>query len=905
MTSRRAVIFTILLFGTIFAAAGLIEKVIIPSPGATGMVSVTDFDLMKPTDARWLKNVDLSGTPGAIVPRNGLHKIDTFNQKVYGYGSIYWQELNYKVLAGAINATYGTVSDSGFSRCSVTYNLTPDPDQASIVDSLYFKWVSGKEPSLLRVSDTFSGHINQIVPADFGGVKKQLGFSTVYHDFTKYKDLLIHCDGSGLPSVLALKDFDDDPSPDTTIYSPRWIDLHPTRPGQPRVRVLDLGTTTTLTGTYEYCYGIGSAFQSGYISDTGYHSIPIKVKGKAVAIDNILDRTWILGDTATVSGTVTKRATRIFLFRRQIDDLEGNLPLAADSTRSNWRLIADFGATINDAPMVIDSGQDRSKSLGDYLLATTIPAPGQPILNRWDTTNTGTGTHFEYDDSLVSVAWSWFDPVTGIESALSRVTCDSIWDTNSVKAGQRQFSIWSIPYLTRDKSPLNHIRIYRSVIDADLVGAGDTTFLYCIRQIPVDYLRYGYEGSMFLMGIEQDSLLQSGPIHIIDQDTTFVAGGTGTTYLNLAAADVPYRFEHEADDGGEVVTRPPVISPLGIPFSDMEYANSRLWGIGDPLYPQRLYYSGLDDINDWNAAYYLSMDESENDELIAVEKEEVSSGDYLYGFKHNGILAVSGTDPEYDLRVMRISDRIGGLSRFAVVKTAAGIFWMSMAHRIYRLDGGKIEYLSEPIRDFIDSVFTKSDDSLVRAYELDGRVCFSNNGDSLVNAVCYDFGSGGWGIETYPVNVKPIGSFLYDTTQNTTGFNENAFWLFEADDSGSYRYTETDSLYDSTSAIDTFEVGYQTPFFGDGDWVIRPTGAKVTCVGDAGQWFVADIYDQDEVKFATDSFAFGSGQDWGEQRFWFSPHTSCRWFSVRFRGNFRMLSNVELYWTRLGRAPAR
>jgi hypothetical protein len=336
----------------------------------------------------------------------------------------------------------------------------------------------------------------------------------------------------------------------------------------------------------------------------------------------------------------------------------------------------------------------------------------------------------------------------------------------------------------------------------------------------------------------------------------------------------------------------------------MEYSGQRLWGIGDPLYPQRLYYSGIDDINDWNAVYYLSMDENDNDELVAIEKIEGNSGDVMFAFKHNSIYTVTGTDPEYDLSVSRLTSQYGARDRWSVIKVGDMIFFMTSDEKIYAMTGTEPKYLSAPIQDFLDSTFTGD----VRTYALKDKVNFYSKATEL--AVSFSLMTGTWSVETYAVDLKPEGSFRYDTIQGKAGFDDNSWWVYENDAVRSFFWCEYDSLTDS--GIAPFSVGhgniydfeYQTPFVGDGEWVVRAVGAKLTCSGVTTKWVVADVYDQDNVKIATDSFSFGSGQDWAERYFWFPPNSS-RYFSIRLHGRFTAINNVEMYWTRLGRAPAR
>jgi hypothetical protein len=254
------------------------------------------------------------------------------------------------------------------------------------------------------------------------------------------------------------------------------------------------------------------------------------------------------------------------------------------------------------------------------------------------------------------------------------------------------------------------------------------------------------------------------------------------------------------------------------------------------------------------------------------------------------------------LSVSRLTSEYGARDRWSVIKVGDMIFFMTSDERIYGMTGDAPKYLSGPIQDYLDSVFTGD----VRTYALEGKVNFMAR--AKAKAVSFDLATGTWSVESYGTwttdSLLPVGSFRYDTIQNKAGFDDNAWWIYEDDSTSSYLFSEYDSLFDSAASGKHFPFAYQTPFYGDGDWVIQARGAKISYDAQATDWLVAEVYDQDNVKIATDSFAVGTGTDWAEHYFWFPSNTS-RWFSVKFKGNFRTLNNVEVYWNRLGKAPVR
>jgi hypothetical protein len=205
------------------------------------MNSQSDYDNMDALSSRYSENVDISSHPGRIEPRRGLLRRSSTNRDMAGATGYYEPSLRKKVIVGVVKFT-----DSIYTCSTGTY-------YAGTIDSVKFavgpkwKWNSDTLVGLLRVSDTFGTVVSTTVPNDLATQKRQIVNWNDYHDFVRFQDMLIHADGSGLPSVLSLKQLDDAADPDTTKYSPRWIDLSPARPGEPRVRVYDANTTTKLS----------------------------------------------------------------------------------------------------------------------------------------------------------------------------------------------------------------------------------------------------------------------------------------------------------------------------------------------------------------------------------------------------------------------------------------------------------------------------------------------------------------------------------------------------------------------------------------------------------------------------------------------------------------------------------
>ncbi len=1068
----------IMILSVLFLLGGtILYEMDIPSPGSTGMNSQSDFDAMKQTDSRYSENVDVSTHDGVLERRVAIKRVNDTNRAVYGGAACYDMGLNKRVIVGVLavndtasirSCTTGTIV-TGTDISSLTLGDTVNFWSRVVVDTLavdsfigaasqYFKSRVGHDLGILRVSDSFGNLIKTNIPNDVGTRKVQYCSKSAYHDFTKFGDLLIHADGSGLPSVFSMKNYDDSASPDTMMYRSRFIDLSPERPGQPRVRAIDLNTTTKLNGIYEYCYafvdpsqgiGFGSGLSQLLILDTSFHSIIIEARNKNVLIDGFSPYTYVFSDR--LWSNRTKRAVYVHLFRRDISSLIGRMDSDTSTTsESQWKKVTTFKMPMYDSPLIIDSGQS-SGSLANYHVydnrvfsltlwietdtgrpypSPPMFSPGAPISDRFNTADPidTSSISFEFPDSIMtngSIKYSWYDPQTGLESGLSPNNCfrDTVrpqvmivgmkasiptwnifdtahiyicstmfagikygisisppetWETwnelmdsfvlainakvglkdsimafddltgirleskhNRVKstipftckvsskldtvsvpqdascpyflldsvAGGYKPLVTSLPYLHRSTTPTNWIRLYRSVKKSSLAGAGDSNVNYCVAQIPVDASLHNWEGATVLLGVFPDSMLANGPINTSLLDQTYSAIGSNSTILGNAGT--PYTMDNETYNySGEEVIRPPVVNPLVIPFKDMEYSNGRLWGIGDPLYPQRLYYSGFDDakqmadINDWSVNYYFSMDENENDELVGIEKAESGVEDILYVFKHNRIYVVTGTDPQSDMTIQSLTAEYGALNRFCIFKKNNSIFFMDKRHRIYGLANGQAAWISQPIQDYVDSVFAPHD-SYIRVYALDNKINFIQTYPQDYRAVSFNELTGTWSVEKYYANVVPAGSFQYDTNRATIGFGNQSWWVFENNTGAAYFWRECTGKYDSVGGVTIyrFPVKYQTSFVGDGKNLWQIQYVQLTATVDSAQYLVAKVKDQDGVVRSADSVLV-TPDAWRNYTIGL-PNYQGMWLSVEISGAISKLDDVKLTMRKVGSAPLR
>jgi hypothetical protein len=800
-------------------------------------------------------------------------------------------------------------------------------------DTNKFTWANDSM-GILRVSDTFTSQISSSVP-NYDQTRMSGYIDLGYIDYVKYKDFVIISDGMGMPKVFMTEKRDPSANPDTIMYEPHFIDLGLPRPGEPRVRVIDTGATTTLSGLYEYCYGLRalSPFNTvaGCMGDTSYNSIVINPQDKCVMIDGFMGLTYSVKDTTQIDSI--SRASQIYLFRRKVNNVEEQyIPDTGQILASDWKYVDTYWMKVDEHLVIIDSGQTRNDStFADF---TVIPSwfnavVGMPrrkgawLISSADSNATINGygadsmlaaKTFEYVDSNVTVGWSWYDPITELESKMSRksVADHIVWDTGVYKYR----TVWTLPYLDSIEWVTNFVRIYRSVFDNSLPGFSDTSVVYCVYQLGlVDSWNHAYEGYSFLMGGTADSLLvREALMGEIDQymEITRYDSTQDNDFLQVGLS---FTGDNDAynESGSKIIRKPDASAPCRIPFKDMDYINGRLWGIGDPLYPQRLYYSGYEDMNNWDVNFYLSLDENENDEIVAIEKIEGPNGDHVIAFKHNSIYDASGVDPEYDLSINRITSEYGALNRSAVKRVNNDIYFMSTEERIYSLSSRGVEWISFPIQDYVDSLFT-SDDSIA-VFELTDKVIFTARNKTL--GVAYNYLSKTWSIESwsFPTNSIYIGgSIRYDSLQNQRGFGKNSYWVYEdatynPTNDSDYIWFETSVTADTVrrdpvggeaGGANEFPFVYQTPFIQDGESIYQAMWVTVTAKGDSGKTMGCVVVNEEGSVLDSSNVTFDN-RTHDIYTISFDENEGA-YLALRFSGRIIEISNIKIKARKVGRA---
>lgn len=849
---KRLAIIVLLSAAAVFGQS-VLKVFDVPSPGMGGMNSQFDLDVMRPVDSRYSENIDITDNPGLLQPRKGYAPYDTIQRRLAYATSFYDPTFTWKMIVGGKYLDSGRVIGSSYDLASASTKSVVLRNSQKI-----FR---------LMATDTF-GVTFACLPADSNANNTTYGSVRKFTDFCAYDQGMFASAYGRLPVYFSTKSRSTASGSLVDNYGPKFLEMSIIRPGQPRVQVIDKQGDSGLTGIVEYCYAYRSASSIG---DTGYHSAIVEAKNQWVLVSQFVCQ------PRTVAGTDT-----ICVFRRPIARSASLYP-SYTTYDSSWKMVAEIILPDTGCAVIVDSGQTcpsgyGSSDIGEmagwgidhYAYSNTIKQPGKMVLEGYSNDSISKG--FEYSES-VKVCYSFFDPVTGLESSMSPGKIDRVSLPIAFKSPFTYYTKWRLPRIASGYSPTTHVRVYRSIHN-------DTMTFYCEYQGPISNLQ------PYLGGIA---------------DSVFDDQGDPWQYLSRTTSYAAF------DKDGDKVIRPPLVGPNTITFSDMEYSSGRLWGIGDPLYPSRLYYSGYEDFNDWSAIYYFSMDEGQNDELVAIEGVDGAGGEVLYAFKHNSIYAASGYDPEYDLSIRRLTNQNGAIGRQTVLRVGDLIYFMNTDKVICRLSGGAIDTISKVIQDYVDTTFTTADS--IRAYYLDKRVMFAHIYRNDNHWIAYNIESGTWSVEKYNYGFIPVGSFLYDTLQNHKGFDQFSTWLYEKDDSATCLYHEYSGRIDSIRRLpptgevlvyDTITSVVEPVFTGDGEHLWQIRDIQMTAAGDSNTYIVCELRNESGTVLETDSVRINKNVE-NDYTVSFAEHTA-KYISIRIKGKLSVLRNCRATVRRVGRA---
>lgn len=785
------------------------------NPGATGMNTRSDASQLAATDARYAKNIDVSDVPGMLKRRWGLTRAGDNSVITYGVTGFYDMARQYKNLFGVVDGP-GTVLIDTVNTWSV-----PSGALRQMAISNLNAYDLGD--STLSASNAFLGYAP--------------------YSFTQYEGHKVVA-SRGAPPYLYVTNYSVYPGgsysrhwPDTTFYEPHAQALGLEAPGQPRVGLV-AGSTGGLSGIYRYSYRLNGtylpAIPSRYVRPQGEHVF-------VTLFEPPKKPNWPSDTTL-----------RIDVFRERY----GN------NSSLSWRQIGAVYMSMEDACVFIDSGQ--SGSADSYLgvdvtaranVSDSIRPGGLWRSGQYDTLHvvTDTGTYSVATTDVMSVgdrayfAYSYYDPITGAESPLGPIMYDTL------VADPSDTVLYAMTKThTREFERPHWVRLYRTEATDEV---DDPTLLtyYCIAQCRANNCNPDY-GTKYLYemfpGYAADSQLATSMMRFDEPAVTenFIYRGQ----------DIP------RDEDGGLLIRPPYEYGCDLSFSSITYANGRMWGVGEPIYPNRAYYSEYDNPRQWDpTSNWIDVASTDNDELVAVVSVGNAPQVPIYLFKHNAIYLLAGYDPEYDLSLQQLEYEVGVLSQRAVVTLDNAVYFMAPNMRIYQLVGTQVQHISGPIDDHIDTLFTgyeEASDS-VRAFRIKNKCCWYSVASG--QSICYDYDARAWSVESYESGVVPDGGFRYDTTSTLSGFGEGAWHIWQADSAEAFIVAQNDRVDTSAGAAHFFDAVYESPAIGDGKalWEIKYITLSAR-FDDTLSLFVVDRYGTtltaDTVTVAHDGRSFRS-----------------------------------------------
>lgn len=896
-----------LIIASFFLIAATYKQVIV-SPGLKGMNSNTDPMQLEPTEARYLYNMTATETPGAIRGRRGLLMVTDQDgasnlNGAYGY---YHSRKGWKILFG------------------IEQNLVASKNKYTLLvrSDTFGTWMTHNDAD--SIGDTNLAFIKMTGNSEFV-------------DFVKYDDNLIFTDGNLTPLVFTAERIIVDTTDTTTAefytldtgqYSPYVTSLGFEAPGQLRVSTVGIGvraipigqdpTDYTKTGAYQYKYA--------YLID-GNSDGDFDDSDDSVTFASIPSKTIYLEDNdAYLTG-----------FELQAKGFIGGVSSIKDSLNCVVIRRKDNGAWY-----VIDTILDPSLTLGDQIRYEDTKADGD-TLYRWVDDTLGMflqsnpmkiveeaarpgafvrdplphtiGLRAKISDGTICdttetrwIAYSYYDPITNVESPMGPAT--KIDKQNDYATGTNDDTVATYRKgYSNDIERPSHIRAYRSAGDdsTDFIGM------------------YEFRANLMMRG---DSIkLNWIPVYVTDDSARIgeiTGGATNWNYsvIGLELENVDTRFGTQPwkikrkfsgrpanlliDAFGGPINRPSLYPfRYGCPYvlSDLEFSVGRMWGIGDPEFPQRLYYSDFNDIANWQPNAFFSMDEDDDDELVAIVKMEGSFGPILYALKHNKIFIIIGYDPASDLTFYPVDTEIGAANHKSVIKVGKSVFFLSPDYKVYELIGdSKPLEISLPVADEFLSLFQYSsgwgqfrDNGTPMAYRITDHVVFAN--EDSTRALAYNYKNKSWSIFEYgnpdvsPTEyIKPRFSFNFDTTQGNRGFSKNSYYV--VDDSNRL-FLEHAFNYDKNdiggAKILGFDRQYTSSCYGDGKYLWKLLSISLDIRINVFDTIYIDVLDKDGATIASTEYPIfsGSGSPSNIMEFGVPYHdgVSCVSFRISFGPN--------------------
>lgn len=414
----------------IFALPGMgqVVEIDIPNPGAAGMVTFPDADLVGISNSSYTLNIDVTSRPGVIQPRPEVGELTRYDSiSLYGAFGYYNNLFDHKLIVG--------ITDTVFIA--------------------YYADTQANGNPYTRISFITVG---QVVFSDTAGISKGWSSTGDYvfpdregpHDWLQYGNILIHCDDktppllftttkgfpfidttfwrndsswgdfASVPGDTSVDPLDSVPfenvTDDTLGFGPRLLSMGLEAPGQLRVGVLD--EVASLDGMYRYSYAYYDTLTDS-VSEEALWSAVVLAENEAVyltqferyddtskAKEIIVIRERLDGnriafvidtigrplanDTMPTSGLVKFRDTKASL----CDATYPNSPyhILCQTVRNTWEIIIEL-----DSGSFADTIQIENDRPGEDTCCYTR----QQLMDLFYDSLTNTGTHATINDSLV------------------------------------------------------------------------------------------------------------------------------------------------------------------------------------------------------------------------------------------------------------------------------------------------------------------------------------------------------------------------------------------------------------------------------------------------------------------------------------------------------------------------
>lgn len=816
------------------------QKIRVAAPGATGVVTNVGFGQHKLTDAYYLLNVETTRQPGILMKRSGLFQFGLSSKPMSAAHALFDAPSGWKC---AVGIRRGDSIDVG---PFALFDAADVDSQINLASS----------DSILGIpirSDSFG----TVVTTDFSG-GWLLNYRPNDQNFVHTDDYLVYVDGHVPPMTFSAVDLLTATSGDsgagitrdTIGFSPNIKSLALEPPGVlrpfPLNNVTGGNVTTTVqyaTAFYDHTQGITAGSDS--VGPLSLPSIEVPVTSGYVALTAFPVFPYAYADRDD--------SVSVKIFRRTLGGAVDN----------QWKVLDSITYAPNKEIVYIDNNAVGSltdiwpDSLNDDH-DDSIPAPGANWVWSYGATTIDTNKSWT-PDTLYWFKASYYDPVRDIESPLGPAF--SIVSPDGVGAVTEP-GVMSWPTYGYHQHA-KYMRIYQTVTRPGLLGSGDTLVWYLYAEVDLDTLDRVKPDAWFYneiyVGLLNDSfvvdpapgidflpfLIYRGPRGLprIRLESS-VYGESGFYFLPDKKQKPPSAIL--TPEGGATI-QPPFIGQLQGTFTDIAFANGRLWGVGDAQFPSRVYYSEYEDFGNW-PDNFLQLGAGDGEAITAIERIPTGDADVLLPFKPTSIYVITGYDPEFDLTLNILSDDVGTSESDLVVRDGSDIYFVSTDLKIYRMRGlSEPQDISASARMLILSVLadTSSSDpprptdyigrngsiiqlgrqsNLSVKGELFGDyVLWINQIDG--RTLAWNTVSGVWSLNKYNLLDEPRGVLLYDTAHGVR-LSPYATPMFYFDG----RAYNLQYMVDSTDANNSYFV-FRSPFYGDGVHLFSIDHIDITLFG--------------------------------------------------------------------------